>query len=92
MTRLATPADAGVFRRRVDAVFVAAGLAVLLAGMVVVGDDGGLPGWEADITGVRSWTDLPKEAQAYLARIAEISGVPVCQVSVGPEREQVVDV
>ena len=51
-----------------------------------------LPGWEADLTGVRSWTDLPKEAQAYLARIAEISGVPVCQVSVGPEREQVVDV
>lgn len=50
-----------------------------------------LPGWEADITGVRSWSDLPGEAQAYLARIAEISGVPVCQVSVGPEREQVVD-
>mgnify|MGYP001289274390 CR=1 FL=1 len=49
-----------------------------------------LPGWEADITGVRSWSDLPGEAQAYLARIAEISGVPVCQVSGGPEREQVV--
>ncbi len=51
-----------------------------------------LPGWQADITGVRSWADLPEQAQAYLARIAEISGVPVCQVSVGPEREQVVDV
>jgi undecaprenyl-diphosphatase len=57
MTRLATPADAGVFRRRVDAVFVAAGLAVLLAGMAVVGDDGGLPGWEADL--FRTVNDLP---------------------------------
>jgi adenylosuccinate synthase len=50
-----------------------------------------MPGWEMDITGVRTWADLPKEAQAYLSRIAEISGIPVCQVSVGPEREQVVD-
>jgi glycosyltransferase 2 family protein len=57
MTRLATPADAGVVRRRVDAVFVAAGLAVLLAGMVVVGDDGGLPAWEADL--FRTVNDLP---------------------------------
>jgi adenylosuccinate synthase len=50
-----------------------------------------MPGWEADLTGVRSWGDLPSQAQNYLERIAEISGVPVCQVSVGPEREQVVD-
>jgi adenylosuccinate synthase len=50
-----------------------------------------LPGWEADLTGVRSWSDLPRQAQNYLERIAEISGVSVCQVSVGPEREQVVD-
>jgi undecaprenyl-diphosphatase len=57
MTRLATPADAGVVRRRVDAVFVAAGLAVLLAGMAVVGDDGGLPAWEADL--FRTVNDLP---------------------------------
>ena len=33
-----------------------------------------------------------EDAQNYLARISELSGVPVCQVSVGPEREQVVDV
>lgn len=50
-----------------------------------------MPGWEADLTGVRSWSELPRQAQNYLERIAEISGVPVCQVSVGPEREQVVD-
>jgi adenylosuccinate synthase len=51
-----------------------------------------LPGWDADLTGVRSWNELPRAAQNYLERIAELSGVPVCQVSVGPEREQVVDV
>ncbi len=51
-----------------------------------------LPGWDADLTGVRSWDELPREAQNYLARISELSGVPVCQVSVGPERDQVVDV
>ncbi len=51
-----------------------------------------LPGWDADLTSARSWSDLPKQAQAYLTRISEISGVEVCQVSVGPERDQVVDV
>jgi adenylosuccinate synthase len=50
-----------------------------------------LDGWEVDVTGARAWSDLPGEAQRYLECIAEISGVPVCQVSVGPEREQVVD-
>jgi adenylosuccinate synthase len=50
-----------------------------------------LDGWEDDVTGVRSWSELPREARRYLECIAEISGVPVCQVSVGPEREQVID-
>ncbi|HCE17152.1 MAG TPA: adenylosuccinate synthase [Anaerolinea thermolimosa] len=50
-----------------------------------------MPGWGGDISGARTWNDLPEEAQNYLTRISQISGVPVCQVSVGPEREQVVD-
>ena len=36
--------------------------------------------------------DLPAAAQAYVARISEFSGVPVRSVSVGPERDQVVEV
>ena len=36
-----------------------------------------LPGWDADITGVRRWEDLPTEAQTYLMRIEELVGVPV---------------
>ncbi len=51
-----------------------------------------LPGWQADLQSVRRWADLPAEAQAYVRRVEEIAGAPVCQVSVGPERDQVVDV
>lgn len=51
-----------------------------------------LPGWETPVTGARAWEDLPKEAQNFIRRLAEVSGVPVSQVSVGPERDQVVEV
>jgi len=51
-----------------------------------------LPGWSADLQGARRWSDLPAAAQAYIRRVAEIAGAPIRQVSVGPERDQVVDV
>jgi adenylosuccinate synthase len=51
-----------------------------------------LAGWDEDVTDVRKWEDLPAAAQAYVARISEFSGVPVRSVSVGPERDQVVEV
>ena len=38
-----------------------------------------MPGWDADLTGVRSWGDLPAAAQNYLARISELerrAGLP----------------
>jgi adenylosuccinate synthase len=44
------------------------------------------PGWGTDITGVRSYDDLPKEARSYVERIEELAGVPVAMVSVGPQR------
>lgn len=50
-----------------------------------------LPGWSADLQGVRRWEELPAEAQAYIRRVEQIAGAPVGQVSVGPERDQVVD-
>jgi adenylosuccinate synthase len=49
-----------------------------------------LHGWEKDISDVRKWDDLPLEARSYILRIEEISGIPVRNVSVGPERTQVV--
>jgi adenylosuccinate synthase len=50
-----------------------------------------LPGWTEPITGVRAWEDLPEAAQRYVRRLAEVCGVPVQSVSVGPERDQVVE-
>jgi adenylosuccinate synthase len=45
-----------------------------------------LPGWNADISEVRRFEDLPKEAQAYVEYVEELAGVPVSIVSVGPSR------
>jgi adenylosuccinate synthase len=50
-----------------------------------------LPGWSEDVSKARAWKDLPANAQAYLEKIESIAGVPVKLVSVGPEREQVVE-
>lgn len=50
-----------------------------------------LPGWEEDITDARTWADLPENARRYVARLEEITGVPVTVVSVGPGREQTIE-
>ena len=47
-----------------------------------------LPGWGVDIMDVRSYADLPKEAQQYIEYIEERTGVGCDWISVGPEREQ----
>ncbi len=51
-----------------------------------------LPGWEEDICQARSWPQLPRAAQQYIQRISEIAEVPVRSVSVGPERDQALEV
>ena len=51
-----------------------------------------LPGWQEDITGVRSLDELPAAARDYLDRIGELIGVPVEMVSVGPDRAQTIPV
>ena len=48
------------------------------------------PGWEGDITGCRSFADLPAEARHYLEVISEGTGVPIAVVGVGPGRDQVI--
>lgn len=47
-----------------------------------------LPGWKADVTGIREIADLPENARKYLDRISELVGRPVGVVSVGPDRAQ----
>jgi len=51
-----------------------------------------LPGWQSDLRDARAWEELPSQARAYILRIEELSGVPVRMVSVGPERQQVVEI
>ena len=44
------------------------------------------PGWKEDISGCRSWEELPENAKAYIRKIEEITGVKVGIISVGPDR------
>ena len=48
------------------------------------------PGWKTDISGIRSYSDLPEKARKYLERMAEITGIALGIVSVGPSREQTI--
>ena len=47
-----------------------------------------LPGWKVDITGVRSYDQLPENAKKYVRRLEELAGCPIVMVSVGPRRDQ----
>ena len=49
-----------------------------------------LPGWQADTTACRSWSDLPPAARGYVERLEELAAVPISHVSVGPERAQMI--
>ncbi|MEY9926891.1 adenylosuccinate synthase [Catenulispora sp. GP43] len=45
-----------------------------------------LPGWTEDISGCKSFEDLPKNAQAYVKALEDMSGAPISAIGVGPER------
>jgi adenylosuccinate synthase len=52
------------------------------------------PGWNmsrAEMNEIRSFEDLPKEAQSYVRRIEEYLRIPVGLVSVGPAADQTID-
>jgi adenylosuccinate synthase len=49
-----------------------------------------LPGWEEDITGVRSFDDFPAAARDYVLRLEELSGARISAVGVGPSRDAIV--
>jgi adenylosuccinate synthase len=51
-----------------------------------------LPGWSEDITAAKTMEDLPKEARAYLESIEGLVNVPVSWASVGPGRDEIVQV
>ncbi|MEQ4206345.1 adenylosuccinate synthase [Actinopolymorpha sp. B9G3] len=49
-----------------------------------------LDGWWEDISGCRSFEDLPKAAQAYVKALEELIGAPVAGIGVGPGRDEVI--
>ena len=49
-----------------------------------------MPGWRTPTAGVRREADLPDEARAYLARLAQLTGVPIVLVSTGAAREDTI--
>ena len=49
-----------------------------------------IPGWTEDITKARKLADLPEGARKYIDRIAELVGLGISVVSVGPDREQTI--
>ena len=51
-----------------------------------------LPGWQAPISDVREFNDLPAEARRYINRLEELLECPVTMISVGPNREQTIEV
>lgn len=49
-----------------------------------------LPGWKCDVTGIRSWEDLPRACQEYVNEIERQLGFPITLVSNGPGREDII--
>jgi adenylosuccinate synthase len=49
-----------------------------------------LAGWRAPTAGARRYADLPREAQRYVARLEEITGVPASIISTGSAREDTI--
>lgn len=49
-----------------------------------------LDGWKEDISKVNKYDDLPINAQKYLKKITELTGIEIILFSVGPERNQTI--
>lgn len=49
-----------------------------------------LDAWEEDISEIRTFDSLPKNAKAYILAIEKWTGTPVSYIGVGPRRDQVI--
>ena len=47
-------------------------------------------GWTEDITGIRKFDDLPKNARDYVLALEKMSGARISAIGVGPDREAIV--
>jgi len=48
------------------------------------------PGWTEDLTAVRKFDDLPKNARDYVLAIEAMSGCRISAIGVGPDREAII--
>jgi adenylosuccinate synthase len=51
-----------------------------------------LPGWSEDISKAQTFADLPKNAQAYVKALEEMSGAPISAIGVGPGRTETIEI
>lgn len=50
-----------------------------------------LPGWQKDISNITNYDSLPSEAKEYLSFISHQSGFEISLISVGPRRQQTIE-
>jgi adenylosuccinate synthase len=48
------------------------------------------PGWQEDISGARTFAELPQAAQDYVLAVEAISGSRISAIGVGPDREAII--
>ena len=51
-----------------------------------------MEGWQQPTSGAREFAELPPQAQTYVRKVEELTGVPVRFISVGPERAATIEV
>jgi adenylosuccinate synthase len=51
-----------------------------------------LPGWSEDITGAKTFDDLPANAKSYVKALEELSGAPISAIGVGPGRDETIEI
>jgi adenylosuccinate synthase len=49
-----------------------------------------MAGWKESTVGIKSYDDLPDNAQKYLERLQSLVGVPITIISTGPDRDQTI--
>ena len=50
-----------------------------------------LDGWHEDISGCRSFEELPENARRYILRVEELIGARVSAIGVGPGRHEIIE-